>query len=107
MTTHTPPLSWAQHLAGPAAGAAARPSMLTLAEAERVQRHRDQLMAALRAQDRVALICAKEQVLEAAFCPLSDASSVGEQDSPAVRRALRDLSWRMAALLLPRSAKLR
>ena len=103
MTTRTTPLSWAQHLTCPAAGAAAHPPILTLAEAERVQRHRDQLMAALRAQDRVALVCAKQQVLEAAFSPRSDANLVGAQDSPAVRRALRDLSWRMAALLLPRS----
>ncbi|WP_225584858.1 hypothetical protein [Acidovorax sp. ACV01] len=103
MTTHTTPRSWAQHLAGPAAGAGAHPPTLTLAEAERVQRHRDQLMAALRAQDRVALVSAKQQVLEAAFCPRSDPSPVGVQDSPAMRRALRDLSWCMAALLLPRS----
>ncbi|MFC3934795.1 hypothetical protein [Acidovorax sp. SD340] len=104
MTTRTTPLSWAQHLTGAAAGAAAHPPTLTLAEAERVQRHRDQLMAALRAQDRVALICAKQHVLEAAFCPRNDANPVGAQDSPAVRRALRDLSWRMAALILPRTA---
>ncbi len=104
MTTRTTPQAWAQHLADPTTGAAAHPPTLTLAEAERVQRHRDQLMAALRAQNRVALVCAKQQVLEAAFCPRSDASPVGAQDSPAVRRALRELSWRMAALLLPRSA---
>ncbi len=104
MTTRTSPLSWAQHLASPAAGTAAHPPTLTQAEAERVQRHRDQLMAALRAQDRVALVCAKQQVLEAAFCPRSGTSPASVEDSPAVRRALRDLSWRMAALLLPRSA---
>jgi hypothetical protein len=103
MRTHATPLSWAQHLVNPAAGAVTHPPTLTPAEAERVRRHRDQLMAALRAKDRGALVSAKQQVLEAAFCPRSDHSPAGAQDSPAVRRALRDLSWRMAALLLPRS----
>ena len=74
-----------------------------------MQRHRDQLMAALRSQDRLALHCAKQQVLDAAFCPrrpeadLDPGGSVtGAADSPALRRALRDLAWRTAALLLPR-----
>ena len=103
---------WAQHLAGTGAdlgtGAAAPSPALTQAEAARVQRHRDQLMAALRAQDRCALLCAKQQVLLAAFSPqptCGPAGSVSAADSPAVRRALRDLSWRMAGLLLPRGAR--
>jgi hypothetical protein len=91
--------SWARYLAGPPAGAAPScGSPLTMAEAARVQRYRDQLMAALRAQDRPALRSAKQQVLAAAFGPC-DARPT---ESPAVRRALRDLSWRMAALLLVR-----
>lgn len=69
-----------------------------------MQRYRDQLMEALRARDRAALVSAKQQVLEAAFCPRSDACTGGAQDSPAVRRALRELTWRMAALVLPRRA---
>ena len=115
--THT--TRWAQYLAqaqaltppastGPARGAARGPA-LTAAEAARVQRHRDQLMAALRSQDRLALHCAKQQVLDAAFCPrrpeadLDPGGAVaGAADSPALRRALRDLAWRTAALLLPR-----
>ena len=109
---------WAQHLAGSGAdlgtGAAAPSPALTQAEAARVQRHRDQLMAALRAQDRCALLCAKQQVLLAAFSPPppptptptpSLTGAVGAADSPALRRALRDLSWRMAGLLLPRGAR--
>ncbi|CAN7181423.1 hypothetical protein LJR129_000375 [Acidovorax sp. LjRoot129] len=103
---------WAQHLAGSGAdlgaGAAAPSPALTQAEAARVQRHRDQLMAALRAQDRCALLCAKQEVLLAAFSPPPTPSltgAVGAADSPALRRALRDLSWRMAGLLLPRGAR--
>lgn len=107
---------WAQHLVGSGSGfesssgtgsAAAAPVLgLTQAEAERVQRHRDQLMAALRAQDRCALLCAKQQVLLAAFSHQpAPTSPTGAADSPALRRALRDLSWRMAGLLLPRTAR--
>jgi len=67
-------------------------------EAARVQRHHDRLMAALRSRDRAALSSAKQQVLEEAFGqPAPDAAA-----SPALRRALRDLCWRMAGLLLPR-----
>ena len=63
------------------------------------------LMSALRARDRVALVSAKQQVLEAAFRPheAPGTASAATAPSPALRRALRDLSWRMAALLLPRS----
>ena len=111
--THT--TRWAQYLAQaqaltpPASTGPARGPALTAAEAARVQRHRDQLMAALRSQDRLALHCAKQQVLDAAFCPrrpeadLDPGGSVtSAADSPALRRALRDLAWRTAALLLPR-----
>ena len=104
------PTAWAQHLAqhlaqhpaAPGLCDAAHPPRLTAAEAERVQRHRDQLMRALRARDREALLSAKQQVLEAAFCPRHGHSRGTAADSPALRHALRDLSWRMAALLLPR-----
>ncbi len=107
----TPPAlrTWAVHLAqGPGGAAPATPAWaptLTAAEAARVQRHRDQLMSALRARDRVALVSAKQQVLDAAFCPheAPGTASAATTPSPALRRALRDLSWRMAALLLPRS----
>ncbi|MBN9628130.1 MAG: hypothetical protein J0G38_18015 [Acidovorax sp.] len=82
---------------------------MTAAEAARVQRHRDQLMAALRSQDRLALHCAKQQVLDAAFCPGRPEADLdhggpagGAADSPALRRALRDLAWHSAALLLSR-----
>lgn len=101
--------TWAVHLAqGPGGAGPATPAWaptLTAAEATRVQRHRDQLMSALRARDRVALVSAKQQVLEAAFCPREapGSASAATAPSPALRRALRDLSWRMAALLLPRS----
>ena len=111
--THT--TRWAQYLAQaqaltpPVSTGAARGPALTAAEAARVQRHRDQLMAALRSQDRLALHSAKQQVLDAAFCPRrADADhdhgtpAGGAADSPALRRALRDLAWRTAALLLPR-----
>lgn len=68
------------------------------AEAARVQRHHDRLMAALRERDRAALSSAKQEVLEDAF----GRPTPGAAPSPALRRALRDLSWRMAGLLLPR-----
>ena len=93
------PQAWARHLAGPAP----QPSTagLTAAEAARVQRYRDQLAAALQRRDRGALRGAKQQVLDAAFRPRDPLGGHGP-DSPALRRALRDLCWRMAALLLPR-----
>ena len=114
MSAHATPTAWAQHLAqrpashpaGVGACAAAPPPLLTTAEAQRVQRHRDQLMRALQARDRVALLTAKQQVLAAAFTPRDAHNAANEAsatDSPALRRALRDLSWRMAGLLLPRS----
>ncbi len=107
---------WANHLMGSADPAAHRLPALSAAEAARVQRHRDQLIAALQAQDRRALLCAKQAVLDAAFrstAPLcadsaghpSDGDSAPPQRSPALRRALRELAWRMAGLLLPREAR--
>ena len=93
---------WARHLVeGPAAGTAAAPAAgLTPEEAERVQRYRDQVLAAVRSRDRGALRCAKAQVLAAAFGPRDAAQS------PALARALRELSWSMAGWLLPRSRTL-
>ena len=102
----TAPLTaWAQHLASPAPCSTAHQPLLTAAEAERVQRHRDQLLNALQAQDRLALLGAKHQVLEAAFGPRNAHTPASAADSPALRGALRDLSWRMAGLLLPRGAR--
>lgn len=101
MNTHGTPTPWAQHLADPASCLSAPLTTLTWAEAQRVQRHRDRLMAALRAHDRRALLGAKDQVLAEAF----DASAASAANSPALRRALRDLSWRMAGLILPRGAR--
>lgn len=95
------PTHWARHLADPAPCLSGQPPALTLAEAERVQRHRDRLMAAVRAQDRAALVGAKQEVLAEAF----GQAAAGAAGSPALRRALRDLSWRMAGLLLPRSPR--
>ena len=98
------PAQWAQHLMSPAATGPRQP-VLSATEAARVQRHRDQLMAALQAQDRTALLCAKQKVLEDAFCPHSANAGADALGSPALRSALRDLSWRMAGLLLPRRAR--
>ncbi|MFN7155664.1 MAG: hypothetical protein ACK4OE_18465 [Acidovorax sp.] len=97
------PAHWAQHLMSPTATGPTQPPLSTT-EAARVQRHRDQLMAALQAQDRTALLCAKQEVLEDAFCPHSANAGADAPGSPALRSALRDLSWRMAGLLLPRRA---
>ena len=99
------PTHWAQHLMSPAATTGPRQPALSATEAARVQRHRDQLMAALQAQDRRALLCAKQQVLDDAFCPHSAHVAADALGSPALRSALRDLSWRLAGLLLPRSPR--
>ena len=106
-TPHSPvptpvPTPWAAHLVRTRAGIATPLPGLTTTEAARVQRHRDQLLAALRARDRVALGCAKQQVLAAAFCAPGEHRGADAQDSPALRRALRELCWCMAALVLPR-----
>jgi len=90
------PSAWGQHLAAPAADPA---RTLSGTEALRVQRYRDQLLAALQAQDRAALQCAKQAVLRAAYGPQGTS---GPPASAALRAALRDLSWHMAILLLPR-----
>lgn len=111
--------AWAQYLSATAAGASTPgvvpPPQLTAAEANRVQRHRDRLMMALQAQDRAALLRAKQDVLEDAYCARATLTSGPEPggceatarnaESPALRRALRDLSWRMTALLVPRSPR--
>ncbi len=96
-TTAPPPSAWARHLAAPLAPPA---PALSDAEALRVQRYRDQLLAALQAHDRAALRSAKQSVLRAAYGPPGDA--LGPPPSAALRAALRDLSWHMAILLLPR-----
>lgn len=114
--------AWARHLAGTAChepgehgehGArgvreglpqdtVAQPgTALSMAEAQRVQRYRDRLMAAVRSQDRSALRSAKQEVLQAAFRGAADTDRASA-GSPAMRRALRDLCWRMAILMLPR-----
>lgn len=67
---------------------------LTAAEAARVQRYHDRLLAALQARDRTALRSAKQDVLQAAYA--------GRGERPPLRQALRLLSWRMAGWLLPR-----
>lgn len=97
--------SWAEHLMAPAADGGPGQPALSPAEADRVQRHRDRLVAAWHAQDRVALLCAKQDVLDGAFCTEGAQRAAAASDvpgSPALRRALRDLSWRMAGLLVPR-----
>jgi len=68
---------------------------LTAAEAARVQRYHDRLLAALQARDRTALRSAKQDVLRAAYAPAA-------AERPPLRQALRLLSWRMAGWLLPR-----
>ena len=84
------PEVWAHYLASAAAAAV---SGLSEGEALRLQRHRDRLVAALQEQDRAALEQAKQDVLQATCLP---------PGSSALRRALRELSWRMAGLRLPR-----
>lgn len=96
LSASAPASAWARHLAAPAATAA---QALSPAEALRVQRHRDQLLAALQAQDRAALHSAKQAVLRAAYGP---PAASGPRASTALRAALRDLSWHMAIVLLPR-----
>lgn len=114
-----PATPWARHLAGaaciephgdgepgeftglPPGTAPQLRATLSMAEAQRVQRYHDRLMAAVQSQDRGALRSAKQEVLQAAF-----RSGTGGgppcAGSPAMRRALRDLCWRMAILMLPR-----
>lgn len=91
--------AWAQHLAGTPAPEGTLAAGLTLAEARRVQRYRDQLLAAVQARDRAALRSTQGLVLRAAFGPR------GKAASPALGRALRELSWCMAGWLLPRGRR--
>lgn len=65
---------------------------LTETEAQRLERHRQRLLHALQAQDRRALNTAKQALLRSAYRRPATAP---------LRRALRDLSWCMAAMLLP------
>ena len=81
--------AWAQHLMAPIT---VQQTALAPAEALRLGRLHDRLLAALQANDRAALRRAKQEVLQAAFAPVG---------TPALRRALRALVWRMAALRPP------
>lgn len=113
LSAHTAASPWTRHLVGAApaeagnhcaGGAHVGPGQgqpaptLSMAEAQRVQRYRDRLVAALQSQDRSALRSAKHEVMEAAF----RSGAEGSHGSAALRRALRDLCWRMAGLMLPR-----
>lgn len=82
-----PDTAWAQHLMAPVA---AQHAALSPAEALRLQRLHDRLLAALQANDRAALRSTRQTVLRAAYTPA---------ESPALRTALRALVWRMAALV--------
>ena len=113
------PAAWALNLCPATAQASApgnaQPPQLSAAEAARVQRHCDRLMTALQTQDRTALLRAKDEVMKEAYgarttptfasVPGGCEATVRSANSPALRRALRDLSWRMAALLVPRSPR--
>lgn len=66
---------------------------LSAAEARQVGRYRRSLQEALRTRDRQALHTAKQAVLRSAY---------RQPASPPLRRALRELSWWMAGMLLPR-----
>lgn len=80
------------HVLPPARGE----GLLSAEEAQRVDHHRLQLFNALQAQDRQALQAAKQAVLDQAY----------RHGAPvALRRALRELSWHMAGLLLPRQLR--
>ncbi|WP_415267308.1 hypothetical protein [Acidovorax sacchari] len=87
---------WSGFLSAPGtAQASAAPVPLRPAEAARLARYRDQLLAAWDARDRDALRTAKQAVLRTAT------TSWGA--TPAFARAIRQLAWRMAALRLARS----
>ena len=79
--------AWARDLLAPAlAGQPALPP----SEAADVQCQHDGLMAALQAHDRAALRSARQALLCAALV---------QPGSPALKRSLRSMAWRMAALL--------
>lgn len=82
-----PASQWALHLLQ--SDLPERPA-LPAAEALRVQQLQDRLMAALAARDRAAVRSARQAVLDAALL---------QPGSPALRRCLRALAWRLAALL--------
>ncbi|MCZ8094254.1 MAG: hypothetical protein O9331_12300 [Acidovorax sp.] len=88
---------WGHHLVRAEAGGTqpprTSPAGLSAAEAQRVERYHQRLLAALRAKDRRALQTAKQAVLRSAY---------REPATAALRRALRELSWCMAGMLLPR-----
>lgn len=69
---------------------------LSRAEAQRVQRYQERLLRAIETRDRAALHSAKQDVLQVAYQPPSGVT-------PALRQALRMLSWHMAGMLLPRT----
>ncbi|GKS87160.1 hypothetical protein AVMA1855_23430 [Acidovorax sp. SUPP1855] len=87
---------WDTHLAAPAQPERGEQG-LSMAQAQRLQRYHDRLLCALAARDREALRQAKQGILKAAYWP-----GAADAASPAWRRAMRTLSWQMAALLLPR-----
>lgn len=66
---------------------------LSAAEARQVGRYRRSLQEALRTRDRQALHTTKQAVLRSAY---------RQPTTPPLRRALRELSWWMAGMLLPR-----
>ncbi len=77
---------------------ASQPIEPGLLQPGQVQRYHDRLLQALAAQDRAALRCAKQDVLKAAY-----ATPPAGSMPAAMRRALRELAWRMAGMRLPRS----
>ncbi|WP_440106527.1 hypothetical protein [Acidovorax sp. BL-A-41-H1] len=93
---------WALYLAG---GAPVTSAHLSEYEALRVQRYRDRLLQALQARDKAALRTAKHAVMVAAFGQATEVAyprpvTPPPPVSPALRRALRDLAWRMSGLLV-------
>ena len=69
---------------------------LSFTEAQRVQRYQNRLIRALAARDQRQLRRTKQYVLAAAYQPRRRGLS------PALRNALRQLSWHMSAMLLTR-----
>ncbi|MFN7857682.1 MAG: hypothetical protein ACK5OA_14105 [Acidovorax sp.] len=111
---HRPPQEpWPQHLVAQASclltGEGQRPVVhappLSEREAQRLERYRDRLLAALQARDRAALTAAKQEVVRAAFAPCAGEHPLRSPPSPALRQALRELVWRMSGLLLPRAQR--
>lgn len=93
---------WASYLAG---GAPVTVAYLSACEALRVQRYQDHLLQALQARDKAALHAAKHDVMVAAFGQAAEVvhpqpGTPPSSASPALRRALRDLAWRMSGMLV-------